>query len=157
MSYADFLAGEKVYSVSYSSPEIQYMQAKLSELGYILNETDGLFGAETHAAVVEWQLENGYEPTGEVNREQLAALLRQVPDPNAVVNRGRPAEVQVSDGLILRSEPNSKSKEVDVLRNGTAVRVLEEKRGWYKIRVGSQTGYAATKYIKIIENNSEVN
>lgn len=157
MSYEDFLSGEKVYSISSSSAEIQYMQAKLAQLGFLLDESDGSFGAETHAAIVEWQLENGYTPNGEVNEEQLSVLLRQAPVPGAVVNRGKPAYVQVKDGLILRSQPNSKSSELDVLRNGTAVRVLEETRGWYKIRVGSLTGYAAAKYIKITENNAEVN
>lgn len=157
MSYDDFLAGEMVYSISSSAAEIQYMQAKLAQLGFLLDENDGFFGAETHAAVVEWQLENGYAPTGEVNEEQLAVLLRQTPVPDAVVNRGKPARVQVKDGLILRSQPNSKSKELDVLRNGTSVRVLEETCGWYKVRVGSQTGYAAAKYIEITENNAEVN
>ncbi|MBP3653148.1 MAG: L,D-transpeptidase family protein [Clostridia bacterium] len=157
MSYDDFLDGEKVYSISSSSAEVQYMQAKLAQLGFSLNEIDGSFGAETHAAVVEWQLENGYAPTGEVNEEQLAVLLRQTPVPGAVVNRGKPAFVKVKDGLILRSQPNSKSRELDVLRNGTSVRVLEETRGWYKVRVGSQTGYAAAKYIEITENNAEVN
>lgn len=157
MSYTEFLAGEKVYSISSETPEVQYMQAKLAQLGYLLGESDGIFGAETHTAVVDWQLENGYTPNGEVNEEQLSVLLRQTPVPGAVVNRGKPAQVKVKDGLILRSEPNSKSRELDVLRNGTIVRVLEETRGWYKIRVGSQTGYAAAKYIEITENNPEVN
>lgn len=157
MSYADFLNGEKVYSISSNSPEVQYMQAKLAELGYLLGESDGAFGAETHAAVVDWQLENDYTPNGEMNEEQLSVLLRQTPVPGAVVNRGKPARVKVKDGLILRSEPNSKSRQLDVLRNDTIVRVLDETRGWYKIRVGTLTGYAAAKYIEITENDAEVN
>jgi hypothetical protein len=87
----------------------------------------------------------------------VSVLLRQTPVPGAVVNRGQPARVKVKDGLVLRSEPNSKSRELDVLRDGTLVRVLDETRGWYKLRVGTQTGYAAAKYIEITENNSEVN
>lgn len=157
MSYADFLAGEKIYSVSSKSPEVQYMQAKLAELGYLMGESDGNFGAETHIAVVDWQLENGYTPNGEISEDQLAVLLRQTPVPGTIVNRGKPACVKVTDGLTLRSEPNAKSKQLDVLRNGTIVRVLDETNGWYKIRIGSQTGYAAAKYIEITENNSEVN
>jgi len=157
MSYGDFLAGEKVYSLTSHTDEVRYMQVKLAELGFLLNESDGFFGAETHFAVVEWQLENGYDPTGEVSEEQLSVLLRQTPVPGAAASRGKSAIVQTKDGLILRSEPNAKSKKLDVLRDGTAVRVLEEVRGWYKLRIGSQTGYAAAKYIKITENNPEVN
>jgi len=157
MSYDGFLAGEKIFSISSSSSEVQYMQAKLAELGFLLDENNGSFGAETHTAVVEWQLENGYKPTGEVTEEQLAVLLRQAPVPGAAASRGMPARVRVTDGLVLRSEPNSKSRKLDLLRNGTALRVLEETRGWYKVRVGSQTGYAASKYIEITENNAEVN
>ena len=156
MSYADFLAGEKVYSISSSSAEVQYMQAKLAELGYLAGESDGIFGAETHAAVVEWQADNGYKPTGEINEEQLSVLLRQIGNPAEAATRGRSARVRVGDALILRSEPNSNSRQLDVLKDGTAVRVLDETRSWYKIRVGSQTGYAAKKYIEITANNTEV-
>jgi peptidoglycan hydrolase-like protein with peptidoglycan-binding domain len=133
------------------------LQQALAELGYLMGESDGNFGAETHIAVVDWQLENGYTPNGEISEDQLSVLLRQTPVPGAIVNRGKPACVKATDGLTLRSEPNAKSKQLDILRNGTIVRVLDETNGWYKIRIGSQTGYAAAKYIKITENNSEVN
>lgn len=157
MQYADFLDGKKIFSITSHAPEVQYMQSKLAKLGFLLTENDGYFGAETHAAVVEWQIENGYAPNGEVNEAQLAQLLRQVPNGETSASRGKPARVRVQDALILRSAPNAKSEKLDTLRSGAIVRVLEETHGWYKLRAGTQIGYAAAKYIEILQDNSEVN
>jgi transcriptional regulator with XRE-family HTH domain len=67
------------------------------------------------------------------------------------------ADDQAQRILKLLGADTGLSTELDVLRDGTIVRVLDETRGWYKLRVGTQTGYAAAKYIEITENNPEVN
>lgn len=157
LSYADFLNGERLFSISSNGPEVIALQSKLVEAGFALEETDGFFGAQTHAAVVEIQLADGVEPTGELTEAELTDLLEREIDPSIAASWGTAARVRVKTSLILRSSPSSKSEKLDNLRDGTLVRILEESGGWYKVRAGSITGYVGRKYIEIIDQNTEVN
>lgn len=150
MNREGFLKGEKLLSISSELEEVTALQAKLIQLGYPCGESDGIFGAETHAAVVLWQEHRGYRPDGELDAAQYAALMQDVPG-ETPVELGRRAYVNVDTALTLRKGPTSKSAKITALSNGTAVYVLEEEGSWYKVRAGAQTGYAGKKYIKFAD------
>ena len=51
------------------------MQDRLSELGFLTDPYDGLYGDITRAAVAAFQKANGLEETGEASPETLALLF----------------------------------------------------------------------------------
>ncbi len=50
------------------------VQQTLNALGFDAGPADGIFGPRTRAAIREWQRASGHEATGQVTREQFAAL-----------------------------------------------------------------------------------
>lgn len=50
------------------------VQQSLNALGFDAGPADGIFGPRTRAAIREWQDAGGHEATGQVTREQFAAL-----------------------------------------------------------------------------------
>ncbi len=50
-------------------------------------------------------------------------------------------------GLNLRREPSEKSEILTSFKPGTAVKVLGQGNGWYRVRVGEMTGYMASRYL----------
>ena len=151
MSYSEFLDGEILLSISSELPQVKALQAKLNRLGYFTGETDGLFGAGTHSAVLLWQQEHGYAPTGEVNEEQLEALLHTRITSDAEDRPGNLARVEVDTALILRSAPSVESERLYVLGDGAMVQVLGEEGSWYKVNADGKTGYVDRKYIVLSE------
>ena len=51
------------------------IQAALSRLGYYAGQVDGIFGADTRAAIRRFQHEIGADMTGRITPEQSARLL----------------------------------------------------------------------------------
>lgn len=157
MSYDDFLNGEIVLMVSSNAAEVADLQAQLARMGYDCGETDGVFGAETRAAVLQWQQDSGLEATGTVNPMEYKRLMALKPtqDPESMPepsrNPGRIGYVKVDTQLIVRSDPKAGSTKVDALPNGTEVLVLEETMGFYRIQAGDISGYVGEKYIQIAE------
>lgn len=152
MAYVQFLNGERLLSISSEGEEVEKLQAKLRELGYEIEDENGLFGAQTHAAVVQWQCAHGYVQNGELNREQLEGILASETTPEIAADNaaqiGIPAQVKVDSSLILRSQPSISAQQLDSLRNGTAVRVLAEEGSWCKVQVGNRIGYVSRKYLE---------
>lgn len=163
MSYADFLNGEIVLMVSSSAPEVAELQAQLMQMGYDCGEADGVFGAETRAAVLQWQQDSGLEATGTVNPMEYKRLMalkptqdpeatpEQSPTPEPSPKPGRVGYVKVDTQLIVRSDPKAGATKVDALPNGAEVLVLEEIMGFYRIQAGDISGYVGEKYIQIAE------
>lgn len=154
MDYDRFLAGEVVLSISSDSEWVGMVQDKLIALGYSLGESNGFFGADTHRALTEWQMDNSLEPTGELDPAGYAALMASETIPGEY-RYGRVANVKQS--LTLRAEPRSKARALDNLRKNALVRIISEENGWYCVQYGARTGYVAAKYIQITENSTEVN
>jgi peptidoglycan hydrolase-like protein with peptidoglycan-binding domain len=53
------------------------IQRALTLLGHDTRGIDGILGSGSRAAITEWQTVNGFERTGYLTREQIAALSRQ--------------------------------------------------------------------------------
>ena len=56
------------------SPEVELLQACLTELGHYSGPVDGIYGAATRDAVSEFQLESELAPDGIVGQDTLTAL-----------------------------------------------------------------------------------
>lgn len=152
MAYGDFLDGNAfLLSISSQREEVKLMQQKLNLLGYMCGESDGVFGAGTHAATVLWQQMKGYQPTGEMDMIQYAALMDEAFTGEKPALPGRLAHVKVDSALTLREGPGGKSKKLATLANGTAVYVLEEQGYWYKVNVNAMIGYVGRDYIEFAD------
>ena len=73
---------------------------------------------------------------------------------NKPVEETKPEEEKViktayvsSDGLRVRSEPNTTSEILDSLSKNTKISILKELDGWYKVKVGDVVGYVSAKYV----------
>ena len=52
-----------------------------------------------------------------------------------------------AEGLIVREEPTTSSKEIDSLSRNDKVEITGEVDGWYQIKLNGKTGYVSSKYI----------
>lgn len=52
-----------------------------------------------------------------------------------------------AEGLIIREEPSTSSKEIDSLSRNDKVEITGEVDGWYQIKLNGKTGYVSSKYI----------
>jgi putative peptidoglycan binding protein len=62
----------------FGNDEVREIQAKLEALGYDPGPVDGIFGAQTVAAVKRYEIATGREPTGAID-QRLLERLRQEP------------------------------------------------------------------------------
>lgn len=52
-----------------------------------------------------------------------------------------------ANGVNFRQTASTSGKIIDSLKKGTSVQILDTLSGWYKIKVGSKTGYVAANFI----------
>lgn len=52
-----------------------------------------------------------------------------------------------ANGVNFRSNASTTSKVISSLKNGTSVVILDSKKDWNKVKVGSKVGYVATKFV----------
>ncbi len=71
-------ATQRVESMSGEQSEnsdlVKQAQEKLSDMGKDVGTPDGQMGVKTQQALKEYQQENGLEPTGQLDRQTIAAL-----------------------------------------------------------------------------------
>ncbi|MCX7780771.1 MAG: NlpC/P60 family protein [Negativicutes bacterium] len=87
VSISGLAAAAPVLKLGMDGKDVLALQSKLKELGYYTGEPDGSFGAETHAAVVNFQLDMGLEPDGAVG-ERTLQTLQAFPSTGGTVSRG---------------------------------------------------------------------
>ena len=64
------------YLVDMSADEVYQLELRLSELGYLSGDSDGVFDADTRSALESFQQANGLEVTGEADDTVLERLNR---------------------------------------------------------------------------------
>ena len=90
-------AGDPTTRVHLDAHNIQQLQQSLNSKGYTAGQADGIWGAQTSAAVRKFQEDNNLEVTGTVNSETATTLglninamspsfRRQTNSPSAVNN-----------------------------------------------------------------------
>jgi peptidoglycan hydrolase-like protein with peptidoglycan-binding domain len=62
------------YQPAVSAHAVQMVQERLRELGYYHGGVDGIWGAQTQAAITQFQQGRGLQPNGQLNPETIAAL-----------------------------------------------------------------------------------
>ena len=72
--YAELFDGTRLLRLGVSGEDVRQLQALLAHLGHDPGETDGVFGAGTKAAVMDFQTEAGLKDDGVVGSGTRAAL-----------------------------------------------------------------------------------
>lgn len=85
---------------------------------------------------VEGYIKGEYVLTGSAALEKASALLKQVADVN-------------TDGLRVRTEPNTECEILDVVGSGQSFDVLEELDEWVKIDLDGEVGYLFKEHVEI--------
>ncbi|MCL6634882.1 MAG: peptidoglycan-binding protein [Peptococcaceae bacterium] len=80
--------GQKALKLGTSGDGVLTLQKKLRELGYYQGALDGVFGPGTHAAVVNFQVDNNLEVDGVAGAETLQALTGAAPR-QSLASRGQ--------------------------------------------------------------------
>ncbi|ADU30440.1 peptidoglycan-binding protein [Evansella cellulosilytica] len=66
---------DTVLSIGDHGPKVKIIQEHLSEIGYYVQEIDGLYGEKTEKAVERYQKEHGLNITGKVDHETIIYLV----------------------------------------------------------------------------------
>ena len=85
---------------------------------------------------VEGYIKAEYVLTGTDALQQASTLLKKV------------AKV-TTDGLKVRTEPNTECEILDMVGSGQSFDVLEELDGWVRIDLDGETGYLSTDYVEV--------
>ncbi len=85
---------------------------------------------------VEGYIKAEYVLTGTGALQQASTLLKKV------------AKV-TTDGLKVRTEPNTECEILDMVGSGQSFDVLEELDGWVRIDLDGETGYLSTDYVEV--------
>jgi len=71
-----------------------------------------------------------------------------VPSPSPQIQRELGPGHVTATALNVREEPNTDSAVLTMLRRGAPLELIEEKEGWYRVRVASgQTGWVSVRYV----------
>lgn len=126
------------------------VQSVLSDWGYNPGGVDGVFGADTEAAVKRFQTFNGITVDGVVGPSTAAKLGLSGPEfgtGSGGGGGGSSSSVTISTNggaLTVRSGPGTSYAAIDYLSNGTSVGVVSSSNGWYQISGGGWISSAWT-------------
>ncbi len=62
--------------------------------------------------------------------------------------------VVTANSLNLRSTPSSTGEKLNTIAKDTNLVILEEETGWYKVEYDSQTGWVASDYVRLLEEEA---
>jgi len=122
-------------------PEVKDIQNSLTTAQYSVGTIDGIFGAQTHAALVRFQIAKGLKGDGVVGPVTAKALGLEAKEVYALntlcgTPAAKPSEtasqryIVVPNALNVRSGPGTTYPVVAVLTKGTAVTGIAEESGW---------------------------
>lgn len=133
-------------------PEVNEIQNSLTAANYPVGTIDGIFGAQTHAALVRFQIAKGLEGDGIVGpitaqalgleAKEVYALNTQCSTPIAAAEaapsqtvspQSSPKYIVIPDALNVRSGSSKDYPVVAVLTKGTSVTGIAEESGWIQI------------------------
>ena len=139
-------------------PMVAYTQALLKKAALYTGEINGVFDADTDAAVRKYQNFVGFPVDGVLTDEQRLRLIDMIgelqvrfPDGYELRAWSDPipmATVSIKIRLNVRKEPSKKSKSLGQLHPQDAVHVLEKDGEWTKISYEDLTGYVLSECIE---------
>lgn len=97
--------------------------------------------------VVENNEQQGTEETQEQEQQpEQETSIEEVETTPVIENMSKTGYVS-AEGLIVREEPSTSSKNIDSLSKNDKVDITGQTDGWYQIKLNGKTGYVSSKYI----------
>lgn len=90
-------ASDPMLAMGDRGPDVAWLQERLKLHGFQVGPVDGVFGKLTERALVAWQLQHGFTPTGKLDpasEELKAALNESTETPETVVRETDAAELK---------------------------------------------------------------
>lgn len=96
-----------------------------------------------------WSTVTNYTLSGWMKTENIK--LPETDKNMTLVTEGnyKTGTVKVSDSLNVRESASTSATVLKSLTNGTTVSILEEKDGWYKVKVEDVTGWVSADYVTV--------
>jgi len=161
-------AGQTTLREGRSGPVVKKLQSALMEMGVYTGELDSVYDLEVSDAVRMFQGAFGYEPDGIATAEVQQALYYKlgqleelfgtdaVPVPEIVVEEIPMATLRSENNIIIRSKPDSESKNLGKLTDGDIMVLNASKDGWSSISFNGVDGFIMTKYLEPYSKNNVV-
>lgn len=139
------------------SPAVAAMQQALTDMGYYSGTTDGTFDAATTEAVKLFTKVNSLGETGVASTKVQNAIFNQRAQGDALYGRGNytvgyystsTKMVSTKQAACLYKKADYDSKRLTTIKKGKKATLVKKGSYWSKIKYGSKTGYARTKYLK---------
>jgi|GEM_PF-1120761 peptidoglycan hydrolase-like protein with peptidoglycan-binding domain len=132
-----------------SAPEqIAYLQQALLKAGISRLETDGVFGAQTAAAVRNFQTGNGMPASGSADPATLALLYHKSGTSNDALLKA--AINHTGKALSLLSSARKNAGSVQTVPAGAALTILLERGEWYLASYKHKSGYVLKEQVRLI-------
>lgn len=151
-----------------SGPVVKKLQTALQTMGLYTGEIDSVYDLEVSNAVKYFQAACGYETDGIATAEIQQALYHQVeqlemtfegetlPQPQILTEEIHMATMISENNIIVRSQPDTESKNLGKLKKGDCVVLNAVKGDWASITVGTQDGFVLCKYLEPYDNYNVV-
>lgn len=143
-----------------SGPVVHKLQTALQTMGLYEDAIDSIYDLDVTNAVKAFQSACGYPIDGIATAEIQQAIYHQVekleetfgvgsiPKPEVISEEITMAQLVSENNIIVRSQPNSDSKNLGKLTDGDTMVLNASKDGWSSVTVGTVDGFVKTKYLK---------
>lgn len=147
---AETLLGSRLLKRGARGEDVRQLQQTLNELGFAAGEVDGVFGADTEAAVRRMQQAAEIAEDGQYGTDSHAALMGLVADANP--DTDQPEEEQpllrVTGWRVnVRSGPGTQYRILTIVSQGAQLPyTAQAENGWYAVLAGGESGWISGKY-----------
>ena len=143
-----------------SGPVVKKLQTALQTMGLYQDQIDSIYDVDVTNAVKAFQSAFGYVTDGIATAEVQQALYHQIetleetfgagsiPQPKIVTEEIHMATLVSENNIIVRSKPDTDSKNLGKLTDGDRVVLNAVKDKWASITVGTQDGFVMSKYLQ---------
>lgn len=148
----DYNLGDRVLKNGLDGEDVKELQKLLIEAGYSCGPwgPDGDFGDATEAALARWQEAHGLEIDGIYGPESHAAMMEDQRESGD----GEPLRVRVTGGQVnVREAPTVSAGIIGVVYSGMLLHFDGEisENGWYLVQHNGRNGWISGKYGRLVE------
>lgn len=149
------LLGSRLLKRGAKGADVRQLQQTLNDLGFAAGETDGIYGADTEAAVRRMQQAALVAVDGQYGANSHAALMGLVSDANPDTDQP-PEDVRllnVTGGRVnVRSGPGTQYRILSIVSRGDQLSfVTQAENGWYAVAINGESGWISGKYAEPLE------
>ena len=147
------MLGSRLLRKGMRGEDVRQLQQLLEEFGFAPGDADGIYGAQTKAAVVRMQQSAMIEADGiygEISHAALMEMQSSAAPEEDVPAAGYP--VRVTGGTVnIRSGAGTQYRIVTVVEKGAVLQAVSRaENGWYAVEVGAETGWISGRYAETI-------